>query len=104
MGQPLRVDVAGLRAVGGEVLDQADELTRNVTQATGRLAPGAGPGVAGWAAFAALQTADKGWTQFLTGLSGRTARAGQSLIDAADAYQRADDRAARRHGGPARYQ
>lgn len=103
MGQPLHVDVGGLRSLGGEVLGQADALRRDVGGFGSRLVPGPGPGVSGWSTFAVLESAGRGWAQFLGGLAWRTAHAGQSLIDAANAYQEADRRAAQRHGGRVGY-
>jgi hypothetical protein len=96
--QPLRVDVSGLRALGGSIVQEGDELKRDLDAVTGQLAPGAGPGVEGWAAFASLGGAARGWTDFLSGLSGRVQAAGQSVVKAADDYRGVDDRASQRHG------
>lgn len=103
VGQALRVDVAGLRSLGGEVLGHGEALRRAVGAIAGGTASPSGPELAGWVTSAAVQAASQGWAEFLTGLAGRTSGAGQALIDAADGYQGVDERAAHRHAGRARY-
>ncbi|GAB2963155.1 hypothetical protein GCM10027280_60020 [Micromonospora polyrhachis] len=97
MGQPLRVNIPGLRALGGEVVGHGAALKRDVTAVVGQLAPGPGPGVAGWAAFAALGKAAAGWNDFLTGLGSRMEDTGGKIIDAANQYQATDERAGQRN-------
>ncbi|MDW5323949.1 hypothetical protein [Plantactinospora sp. KLBMP9567] len=99
MTQPVRVNVPGLRTVGGEIVGHGTELKRNVTAVEGQLVPPGGPGVNGWATLDAATRASDGWEAYLNGLGGRIEAAGQSLIDSADNYQGSDQRAGQRHGG-----
>ncbi len=98
MGLPIRVDLASLRTLGGEVLALGDKVKGDTAAVSGRLVPPAGPGVAGWSAFSAVSGASSGWHEYLAGLAGRLEQAGQALIDAANNYSAADERATSRHG------
>jgi len=96
LGQPVRVNVPGLRSLGGEIVGHGAELTRNVRSVEGQLVPGGA--ASGWATADAARRASDGWETYLTGLAGRIEAAGQSLIDAANNYQGSDERAGQRHG------
>jgi len=60
VSQPLRVNIPGLRALGGEVVGHGAALKRDMTAVVAQLAPGPEPGVTGWAAFVALGKAAEG--------------------------------------------
>jgi hypothetical protein len=96
MSQPVRVNVPGLRTLGGEIIGHGAELKRNVQAVTGQLKPPAGAN--GWASAGAAAKAADGWESYLNGLAGRIEASGQSLIDAANNYQGSDDRAGQRSG------
>ncbi|MEO3743051.1 hypothetical protein [Plantactinospora sp. B5E13] len=96
MSQPVRVNVPGLRSLGGEIVGHGTELRSDVRSVEGRLVPGAGG--AGWATAEATQRAADGWESYLNGLGGRIEASGQSLIDAANNYTASDDRAGQRQG------
>lgn len=99
MTEPVRVDVPGLRTLGGEILGHGTELKRDVGTVEGKLVPPVGPGVNGWTSLDATVQASQGWEAYLNGLGGRIEASGQSLIDAANNYQGSDDRAGQRQGG-----
>ncbi|MEQ4305430.1 hypothetical protein ABNF97_29305 [Plantactinospora sp. B6F1] len=99
MTQPVRVNVPGVRTVGGEIVSHGTELKRNVAAVEGQLVPPAGPGVKGWATLDAVTKASDGWEAYLKGLGGRIEASGQSLIDSANNYQSSDERAGQRYGG-----
>jgi hypothetical protein len=97
MSEPVRVNAPGLRMLGGELAGHGAELKRNTDAVKGQLVPEAGPGVSGWASFAALGVAGSGWGDYSTGLGGRIEATGQRLIEAANNYQGTDDRSGERH-------
>jgi hypothetical protein len=105
MTGPLRVDVPVLRGLGSAVQADGAQVRRDVTAVGAALGLPPGPALTGWASAAALAGAARGWQDFLTGLAGRTTRAGQALVRAAENYRASDDRAAGRGGrGLARYE
>jgi hypothetical protein len=94
---PLEVNTVELLNLGVRVGQLGDAVTRTVAEALPRLAPAGAKG-SPWALLAQADATATGWSQYLTGLARRVKEAGQSLMDTADMYQAADERAADRHG------
>lgn len=94
---PVEVNTVELRKLGTRVGQLADAVTRTVTDAVPRLAPAGAKG-SPWALLAQTDATATGWSTYLTGLAKRVDDAGQSLLDIAELYRSADERAADRHG------
>lgn len=94
-----RVDVAGLRELGGRLRVVGEAAGHDLAAATGRLTGPAGAGGGTWATDAALRAAAAGWQDYLREVTTRVDRAATALVDAAQGYRAADDRAAGRVGG-----
>jgi hypothetical protein len=94
------VDLPALRSLGQQVVVVGEDLGRNVSAVHGRLGPS---NPSGLPAIAAADAAAQGWAAALVGLAGRVRQTGEAVGAAANSYQGADERAARRQAGSVSY-